>query len=539
MPIPDMTKVFTSPLIKVFKSPFIVALLVLLGTRPAIAQTPQYWIHSPGITGVNNTFFHGSICEKFIFSYSAAEWAAAGLPPAIPYEVSSIWFRSNTPDVCTFTTFKVQIGHTSLAVPETNYLGNFDLGGPTTCLDESGFSVEFVAGPFGIVSEGWSRIDLTTPFIYNGSDNLVVLVEFTASCGIPLYGDLTTSTTRYSALVSEVSSTTFIWRPMFGISAVEEPPTAQFFADTDSLCAGGCINLINASSGSPTSYLWSFPGSTSPTIAGAIPGPVCYNLPGTYTYSLAAGNSLGSDTAFGSLVVEVPRQPDLGADTNYCEGLELTLSSAISIDQSIWSDGSTFPELTISEPGIYWLESDGYCSARDSIQVSETALPVLDLVPPDNSICEGDTLNLMAGDPSFQYTWNTGDTGASIAVLQSGFYSVTADNQGCTATSSVEVEFLVCGCSITVPNAFTPNQDGLNDVFRPIVKCGIDRYKLQVWNRWGALVYQSEDPFQGWDGTFLGKMQELGSYIWHLDVSFQDRGKTRTRNNSGTLTLLP
>ncbi|MBI1191960.1 MAG: T9SS type B sorting domain-containing protein [Bacteroidetes bacterium] len=521
---------------------YLTVLVALAGWQRVQAQTPDYWIHEPGVTGVNNTFFHGSICEKFIFSYSGPEWAAAGLPGAIPYEISSIWFRSNSPDLCTFTTFKVQIGHSSLTAPAPNYLSNFDLGGPTTCLDETAFDVEFIAGPFSIVSDGWSKIDLTTPFLYNGTDNLMVLIEFTTpvGCGVPLYGDLGTSTCRYSASTTAVSSTNLTWRPMFGISAVEEPPTAEFIVDADSLCEGACLNFVNTSFGGPTAYEWNFPGSLTPSIGDAAPGPVCYETAGTYPYWLAVSNSLGSDTAFGSVVVEATQLPDLGNDTSYCQGQSLTLASSTAVDQPLWSDGSSSPELLVTEPGLYWLEATGFCPGRDSIEIAELELPMLNLGPPTANLCEGDTLFLDAGDPAYTYSWNTGATGASLMVLEDGLYTVTASNEGCSAEASLEVAFEICGCTVTVPNAFTPNQDGLNDRFRPVANCGgIERYALQVWNRWGEVVYQSQDPFTGWDGTYRGKSQELGSYIWHLEVTFQDQGRLRTRTATGTLTLIP
>mgnify|MGYP000122276890 CR=1 FL=1 len=521
---------------------FFLALCTVAGWHRAQAQTPDFWIHEPGLSGVNNTFFHGGICQKFIFSYSATEWAAAGLPGAIPFEISSIWFRGNTGGAFTYPDIKIQLGHTGLAAPAPNFLSNFDLGGPTVCLDEPSLTVDFVAGPFSVVSDGWTRIDLSTPFLYNGTDGLAVLIEFTGASpfGVPLYGDLSTSTCRYSASAGAASSTDLTWRPMFGISAVEEPPTAQFEVDADSLCAGSCLNFVNTSIGGPTSYEWSFPGSSTLSVSVPVPGPICYELPGSYPYWLAVSNSLGTDTAFGNVMVEAVQQPDLGADTSYCQGQSLTLSSATAVGQPLWSDGSTSPELLVSAPGLYWLESAGFCPGRDSVQVAEIELPAITLGPPQAILCEGDTLFLNAGDPSFSYTWNTGATGASLLVLEDGLYTVTALNDGCPAEASLDVAFEICGCTVTIPNAFTPNQDGLNDRFRPVANCGgIERYTLQIWNRWGVVVYQSQDPFLGWDGTFRGKKQELGSYVWQLEISFQDKGRVRTRSSTGTLTLIP
>jgi hypothetical protein len=150
---------------------FVIFLLGATGTYQAAAQTPDYWIHSPGSTGVNNLYLHGGVCQKFVFSYSAAEWAAVGLPGAIPYTISSIWFRGNTAGLVTYTDFKVQIGHSTLAAPVANFLANFDVGAPVTGLDEATFTIDFVAGPFGTLSDGWTRINLSTPFTYNATDS--------------------------------------------------------------------------------------------------------------------------------------------------------------------------------------------------------------------------------------------------------------------------------------------------------------------------------------------------------------------------------
>ena len=75
-----------------------------------------------------------------------------------------------------------------------------------------------------------------------------------------------------------------------------------------------------------------------------------------------------------------------------------------------------------------------------------------------------------------------------------------------------------CDCFIEVPNAFTPNGDGVNDLFRPVVErnCPVSIYSLSVYNRWGQLVYSTVDLLSGWDGHFRGKPAEAGVYMYYI-----------------------
>ena len=73
-------------------------------------------------------------------------------------------------------------------------------------------------------------------------------------------------------------------------------------------------------------------------------------------------------------------------------------------------------------------------------------------------------------------------------------------------------------CLLGMPNAFTPNQDGKNDIFRPVINvlCPVRNYQLYVFNRFGQKVYGSGNFLQGWDGTFNGQLADLGTYFYHL-----------------------
>jgi gliding motility-associated-like protein len=88
---------------------------------------------------------------------------------------------------------------------------------------------------------------------------------------------------------------------------------------------------------------------------------------------------------------------------------------------------------------------------------------------------------------------------------------------------------------MVVPNAFTPNGDGINDVFKPAIYGTAVNYTMTIFNRWGQMIFKTRDPGKGWDGTLSGELQPEGTYIW--DCQFQLLGN-KPDHKSGTVVLI-
>ena len=88
-----------------------------------------------------------------------------------------------------------------------------------------------------------------------------------------------------------------------------------------------------------------------------------------------------------------------------------------------------------------------------------------------------------------------------------------------------------------MPNAFTPNGDGNNDDFKIVglPPENITEFNIQIFNRWGQIVFATNDILHSWDGTFNGEICPEGDYTWV--IFYEDNKKTKT-SNKGTLTLL-
>jgi gliding motility-associated-like protein len=89
-------------------------------------------------------------------------------------------------------------------------------------------------------------------------------------------------------------------------------------------------------------------------------------------------------------------------------------------------------------------------------------------------------------------------------------------------------------CIVAIPTAFTPNGDGLNDVFRPKANCPLESYELQIYNRWGERIFFSRRPEFTWDGTFRNKKCPMGTYVYTLKYKFSTQ---EARFESGTIML--
>ncbi len=192
-------------------------------------------------------------------------------------------------------------------------------------------------------------------------------------------------------------------------------------------------------------------------------------------------------------------------DTLICEG------------DSIYAGGSYQ-----NSPGTYtdYLMTIQGCDSTVQTQLSVTLLPVVDLGN-DTSIMDGQTVTLDAtGTPNATYLWQDGSTDSVYVVSDSGTYSVTVSNLCGYKEDSIKVTIYFppedLECFAVAPNAFTPNGDELNDIFRPVLQCPAETYSLKIFSRWGKLIFETSNPAEGWDGTVNGKPVEHGTYVWTI-----------------------
>ena len=159
-----------------------------------------------------------------------------------------------------------------------------------------------------------------------------------------------------------------------------------------------------------------------------------------------------------------------------------------------------------------------------------------ELLPiPDTCLADRDSL-VLAATPGFEsYTWmNTVTTRPSFTVYGPGIYSLRVSNNCGTKTDNVEV-YQECDFPVYMPTAFTPNNDGLNDVYRVPPENRNRLVSLDIYNRWGQLIFSSSNMNVGWDGTVKGIPQASDVFVYKLRM----RGLTgKEFRTSGRLTLI-
>lgn len=209
-------------------------------------------------------------------------------------------------------------------------------------------------------------------------------------------------------------------------------------------------------------------------------------------------------------------------DLWYTDGTDSFAVNNIGVSQYV------LPSKTQGEYSIILAEDVNDCISDTAGQVTVIVnpLPVANIVPNKITIYEGEEIHLDAGEYAY-YQWYTAqDSLLSVeqilTVTDSGrFYIIVEDDKGCTDISAMAIVSTVPKTELFVPSSFTPNDDDHNEIF--VIKGqNIVTYHLQIYNRWGALLFESNDIAKGWDGIYQNKKVQEGSYFYLIEVLGED-----------------
>lgn len=234
----------------------------------------------------------------------------------------------------------------------------------------------------------------------------------------------------------------------------------------------------------------------------------------------------------------------LAARAALCAGDTLTLTAPAGFADYSWAPGYNLVQREENRVRVYPDKDTFYvlsattaegCSIRDTIAVTlNTPRPVG--LGKDITLCSGDAVTLQAGSGFRTYNWNNGTASAQNTVQAAGTYSVqVTDHNNCRSADTVVVTARPCTNSIHIPTAFSPNNDGRNDLFRARVEGRVEVFELKVFNRWGAVVFATRQPDEAWNGHFKGLPQNGDVYIWQCTYQFRNEA---ARQITGNLTLL-
>ncbi len=338
---------------------------------------------------------------------------------------------------------------------------------------------------------------------------------------------LVSATGTYSVLVTNACGSS---TAQLQVNVLPLPVASIAASSPVTFCPGDSVTF-SASGG--TSYLWST-GSTLGSITATAAG----------NYFVIATNSCGSDTAYQQVtILPLPVAQVTGGGT-LCPGDQAVLMASGGTS-FMWSTGATTSSITVTTSGTYSVVVTNSCGndttqtsvQQSSVQAVFSASPVSGGVPlpvifTDNSV------------NAFSWYWDFGDGNTSTGSNPShtyqsgGIYTVTlvvTNADGCTDTFTVVVSVTDIPSVVSVPNVFTPNGDGTNDVFLVSTQ-GLSEFHMEIYDRWGALLHETDYAAAGWDGrSTSGNPAVNGTYYYIISASGYD-GKTY--NLTGYLMLI-
>ncbi len=276
-------------------------------------------------------------------------------------------------------------------------------------------------------------------------------------------------------------------------------------------------------------YKWN-DGSTNPSHT--------FKEAGTYWVSYKGYCSYYVDT-FVVRMVEMPYGL-LGQDTIVCNDRPFKLSVSYPGLDYLWSDNSTDSTYIVKTTGTYWLTftKEG-CERADTISV--TLMNLKQNLGEDFTYCQDqqETIKLEANvRAGASVRWNTGATSPSIKISEPGLYTVTVSYPPCSDSDDVYIAEEVCNCKVAIPSAFSPNGDGRNDAFQLVMEpeCPVSGYQINIYDRWGRLIFTSQDAAEKWDGSLDGVPLEVGSYMYF--VQFESGTAREKHTEKGDITLV-
>ncbi len=252
--------------------------------------------------------------------------------------------------------------------------------------------------------------------------------------------------------------------------------------------------------------------------------------PGTYGVTATGDSCKVRDTI---VVRDTSLTINLGPDTTLCAGDAYPLSVPESLSAE-WSNGENSATIRVNSPGSYAVQvSNGFCAAADTIQVGYQQAPKA-TVPPDTSFCKGDTFRLNY-QPEYALFRNDSPAANPLSFTRPGTYAIRISNACGAITGTLNLKERPCPCRVWFPEAFTPGNDNLNEVFRPRYDCRLQNFQLTIYNRWGQLVYQTHDIENGWKPD---ESMPAGVYHWQAVYTGLENGLLRKRAESGRIRLI-
>ncbi|MCH2213584.1 MAG: gliding motility-associated C-terminal domain-containing protein [Flavobacteriales bacterium] len=215
----------------------------------------------------------------------------------------------------------------------------------------------------------------------------------------------------------------------------------------------------------------------------------------------------------------------IDGNLSFCEGDSSVISALPNTNTYIWNENFSGNNFTVFEAGIYQvriIEPNG-CDYFETFSVETSDGP--EFSPPSIvSGCIGDNLDFSEFTTTREIFYEEPE-GAEFIGFQ-GEITVTATDECGSTERNVEVILEDCSCQVYVPNSFSPNGDGLNDLFRPSINCDLREYRMVIFNRWGNEVFSTDSYDRGWDGSSKDEKFFSNTAVYNYLIRYDSSLKT-------------
>jgi gliding motility-associated-like protein len=253
---------------------------------------------------------------------------------------------------------------------------------------------------------------------------------------------------------------------------------------------------------------------------------------------------LGSDEIY--VTKEILPDPYFEKDKIICEGTAITLAPDAGFESYdiYWLSNVASFEIEVTETGAYSsvIQSE-FCKDTFVVNVAKIDTPdavIIDLYG-DGVYCfdlESTALRIGSEEPNISYDWIDFGRVEEVEIIAAGEYHVTASNDFCTSnyTQSIQEH---CAGRLFIPNSFTPNNDGINDVFKPVSNGHVDDFDFRVYDRWGTLIFQTNNLDEGWDGRLRNNIVMIDVFVYKVSYEYlSENGGFEKEELVGTVTVL-
>lgn len=301
-----------------------------------------------------------------------------------------------------------------------------------------------------------------------------------------------------------------------------------------------CASSLLLQSGNSPNVQWYYNNTTVP---GATSNQLTAVEDGQYYYTTYFHPSCPETSPVISINLNVPLNLEIiASEDTVCDGELITLTAVGNYSEIIWNNSEQSDMIQAASSGLYVATaSDDFCVAVDSIELYFSPLPEATAPEDFDSPC-AEFLELKGtgtGESYWTFNGSLIANGADASILspaRTTTYVLVSEIGNCISVDSVTVH--VDCVFIYAPNSFTPDGDGINDVFR-VIAGGIPNYYLRIFDRWGTIVFETDDPNAVWTGGVDEYYVADGVYIWRIDALDAQQNEVLDKSNrTGTVLVI-